>query len=235
MDPSDSVQIRIEESRKPSARSTSARGPSARSHGSRRRRRLAARNSLSFERATLSRDVARIRRILAACRTTSGNVVRTRRVLTARGKSSISCNDERRLAEPSFEPRASVALFPVVSSRGTAARAGRGTRGPSRSSARSRGSAARGHHREQCDRGAWFERRLREPSFVITRELRSLERQRVPGSEATESPRAVRAGLWPASRSRERRGLSGFLNPLSEHYPAPSPQPLPAPTDNSGV
>ena len=48
----------------------------------------------SFERATLSRDVARIRRILAACRTSSGNVVRTRRVLTASGKSEISRNDE---------------------------------------------------------------------------------------------------------------------------------------------
>ena len=35
----------------------------------------------------------------------------------------------------SFEPRSSVALLPVVSSRGTAARAGRGTGGPSRSSA----------------------------------------------------------------------------------------------------
>ena len=90
----------------------------ARSHGSRRRRRLAARDSLSFERATLSRDGARIRRILAAS-----------------GKSSISRNDERRLAEPSFEPRSSVALLPAVSSRGSAARAGRGTGGPSRSSA----------------------------------------------------------------------------------------------------
>ena len=74
-----------------------------------------------------------------------------------------------------------------------------------------RGNAARGHHREQRDRGAWFERRnasfvsagnLRFPacgqnpsdSGTITRERRSLERQRVPGSEATASPRAVRAG-----------------------------------------
>ena len=48
------------------------------------------RGSLSFERATLSRDVARIHRILAACRTSSGNVVRTRRVLTASGKSETS-------------------------------------------------------------------------------------------------------------------------------------------------
>ena len=88
----------------------------ARSHGSRRRRRLAARDSLSFERATLSRDV-----------------VRTQRVLTASGKSPISRNDERRVA--SFEPCSSVALLPAVSSRGTAARAGRGTAGPSRSSA----------------------------------------------------------------------------------------------------
>ena len=69
----------------------------ARSHGSRRLRRLAARDSLSFERAMLSRD------------------------------------DERRIA--SFEPRSSVALLPVASSRGTAARAGRGSSGPSRSSA----------------------------------------------------------------------------------------------------
>ena len=67
----------------------------ARSHGSRRLRRLAARDSLSFERATLSRDVARILRILAAS-----------------GKSEISRTDERRVA--SFEPRASVALLPAV-------------------------------------------------------------------------------------------------------------------------
>ena len=50
--------------------------------------------SSSIERATLSRDVARILRILAACRTWSGNVGRTRRVLTASGKSPISRNDE---------------------------------------------------------------------------------------------------------------------------------------------
>ena len=49
------------------------------------------------------------------------------------------------------------------------------------------------------------------------RERRSLERQRVPDSEATASPRAVRAGRRPASRSRERRGLSGFLSSLSKH------------------
>ena len=104
----------------------------ARSHGPRRRNRLAARDSLSFERATLSRDVARIRRILAACRTSSGSVVRTRRVLTASGTSPISRTDERRLREPSFDPRASVALLPVVSSRGAAAQAGRGTFVPSR-------------------------------------------------------------------------------------------------------
>ena len=84
----------------------------ARSHGPRRRSRLTARDSLSFERAELSRDV-----------------VRTLRVLTASGKSSISRTDERRVA--SFEPRASVALLPAVSSRGVAARAGRGTTGPS--------------------------------------------------------------------------------------------------------
>ena len=84
----------------------------ARSHGPRRRSRLAAWDSLSFERAELSRDVARIRRILAAS-----------------GKSSISRNDERRGA--SFEPRSSVVLLPAVSSRGNAARAGRGTEGPS--------------------------------------------------------------------------------------------------------
>ena len=82
------------------------------------------------ERATLSRDGARIRRILAACRTSSGNVVRTRRVLTASGNSPISRTDARRVA--SFEPRSSVASLPVVSSRGVAARAGRGTSGPSR-------------------------------------------------------------------------------------------------------
>ena len=41
----------------------------------------------------------------------------------------------------------------------------------------------------------------RRSRFVITRERRSLGRQRVPGSEATESPRAVRAGRRPASRS----------------------------------
>ena len=64
----------------------------ARSPGLRRRRRLAARDSLSFVRAVLSRDGARIRRILAACRTSSGNVVRTQHVLTASGKSSISRN-----------------------------------------------------------------------------------------------------------------------------------------------
>ena len=77
---------------------------------------------------------------------------------------------------------------------------GRGTGGPS---ARSRGSAARGHHREQCDRGAWFERR--DASFVsagnlrfpacgqnpqdsgnITRERRSLGRQRILGVERAE-------------------------------------------------
>ena len=40
----------------------------------------------------LSRDGARIRRILAACPTLSGNAVRTRRVLTASGKSPISRN-----------------------------------------------------------------------------------------------------------------------------------------------
>ena len=84
----------------------------ARSHGPRRLRRLAVRDSLSFERAELSRDVARIRRILAAS-----------------GKSSISRNDERRVA--SFEPCSSVALLPAVSSRGSAARAGRGTSSPS--------------------------------------------------------------------------------------------------------
>ena len=70
------------------------------------------RGSLSFERATLSRDGARIRRILAACRTSSGNVGRTRRVLTASGKSSISRTDERRNA--SFEPRASAAVRSIV-------------------------------------------------------------------------------------------------------------------------
>ena len=53
------------------------------------------RDSLSFERAKLSRDVARILRILAAS-----------------GKSPISRNDERRIA--SFEPRSSVALLPAV-------------------------------------------------------------------------------------------------------------------------
>ena len=42
----------------------------------------------------------------------------------------------------------------------------------------------RKHHREQRDRGAWFERR--DASFVITRELCSLERQRVPGVESAE-------------------------------------------------
>ena len=50
-------------------------------------------------------------------------------------------------------------------------------------------------------------------SGTITRELRSLERQRVPGSEATASPRAVRAGRRPASRRRKRRGRSGLLDP----------------------
>ena len=142
--------MRNREKRKPSALSTSARGPPARSHGLRRLRRLAARDPLSFERATFSRDVARIRRILAACRTSSGNVVRTQRVLTASGKSPISCNGEKRVA--SFDPRASAAVRPVVSSRGSAARvagsagnlfhgghavtlAARGTAGPSRSSA----------------------------------------------------------------------------------------------------
>ena len=70
--------------------------------------------------------------------------------MTARGKSPISRTDERR--DASFEPRASAAVRPVVSSRGSAARvtgaagnqfrggyaatpAGRGTFGPSRSSA----------------------------------------------------------------------------------------------------
>ena len=137
----------------------------------------------------------------------------------------------------------------------------RGTGGPS---ARSRGAAARGHHREQRDRGAWVERR--DASFVIagnrrfpacsqnasrsddiaglrpasgqnppdsgniTRERRSLERQRAAGSEATESPRAVRAGRRPASRSRERRGLSAssrlsmisYLNTPNRHTQAPA-------------
>ena len=87
----------------------------ARSPGPRRRRRLAARNSLSFERAELSRDGAGIRRILATS-----------------GESSSSRTDERRTA--SFEPRASAAMRPAVSSRGVTARAGRGTAGPSWSS-----------------------------------------------------------------------------------------------------
>ena len=90
---------------------------------------LDSQDSLSSDRAKLSRDGARILRILAACRTQSGNVVRTRSVLTARGKSSISRTDERRIA--SFEPRFSVASLPMMSSRGSAARAGRGTAGPS--------------------------------------------------------------------------------------------------------
>ena len=51
------------------------------------------------------RDVARILRILAACRTTSGNVVRTLRVLTASGKSLISRNDERALLSRTKTPR----------------------------------------------------------------------------------------------------------------------------------
>ena len=63
-----------------------------RSHGSRRRRRLAARDQPSFQRATLSRDGARILRILAACRTSSGNVIRTQRVLIASGTSPIARN-----------------------------------------------------------------------------------------------------------------------------------------------
>ena len=42
----------------------------------------------------------------------------------------------------------------------------------------------RKHHRERSDRGAWFERR--DVSFVITRELCSLERQRVLGVESAE-------------------------------------------------
>ena len=50
-----------------------------------------------FERVTLSRDVARIRRTLAAYRTSSGNVVRMRRILTASGKSPISRNVGRTL------------------------------------------------------------------------------------------------------------------------------------------
>ena len=122
-----SVQIRIEESESPRhsrhlfagrgtaqpSRSRRVHRLAARSHGPRRLRRLAVRDSLSFERATLSRDGARILRILAVS-----------------GKSSISRTDERRIA--SFEPRSSVALLPVVSSRGAAARAGRGTEGPSR-------------------------------------------------------------------------------------------------------
>ena len=77
--------------------------------------------SLSFERAKLSRDVARIRRILAACRTSSGTVVRTPRVLTASGKSPISRTDERRIA--SFEPRSSLrcsACVAVLSGAGLA-------------------------------------------------------------------------------------------------------------------
>ena len=50
-------------------------------------------------------------------------------------------------------------------------------------------------------------------SGTITRERSSLERQRVPDSEATASPRAVRAGLRPASRRRACRGRSEFLEP----------------------
>ena len=63
-------------------------------------------------------------------------------------------------------------------------------------------------------------------SGTITRERRSLERQRVPGSEATESPRAVRAGrarrfhrLEFAARSAAHgpradvESVEGFLDP----------------------
>ena len=159
----------------------------ARSHGPRRRSRLAARDSLSFERAKLSRDVARILRILAAS-----------------GKSSISRTDERR--DASFEPRSSVALLPVVSSRGTAARvagsagnlfrggyaatpAGRGTFGPSRSSA----------HGADC---------LREPAAPSL--LAS------PGERRSPEPAAQ--GAANVRVRRACRGLSEFLNPSSEHY-----------------
>ena len=58
-------------------------------------------------------------------------------------------------------------------------------------------------------------------SGTITREIRSLERQRVPASEATASPRAARAGRRPASRRRACRGRSGFLNPYPNTTRAP--------------
>ena len=78
------------------ARRSPVRGPSLRS---------APRNdSLSFERATLSRDVARILRILAAS-----------------GKSSISRTDERRIA--SFEPRSSLRCGACVTGRAKLSRA----------------------------------------------------------------------------------------------------------------
>ena len=173
--------------------------------------------------------------MLAACRTSSGNVVRTRRVLTASGESSISRDDERRVA--SFEPHSSVAVLPAVSSRGAAARVAGAAGNP-------RGVAARGHHREQRDRGAWVERRdasfvsagnLRFPacsqnasrsdniagrrpasgqnpadSGTITRERSSLERQQSPGQrgDGVASGRAsgpCEAVSPPRIRGAERR------------------------------
>ena len=75
-------------------------------------------------------------------------------------------DDERR--DAFVDPRASVALRPVVSSRGSAARGAGAAGNP-------RGAAARGHHREHRDRGAWFERR--GASFVIP-EITDFRRQR---------------------------------------------------------
>ena len=172
----------------------------AHSHGPRRRSRLAARGSLSSERATLSRDGARIRRILAACRTQSGNVGRTQRVLTASGKSSISRTDERR--DASFEPRASGALRPAVSSRGVAARAGRGTGGPSRSSAH----------------GADCLRELRSLSAYVTGRAKLSRARGAQRRERRGSPRAPRPFSPPGfSRSPGRNGPARRC--LSEHCP----------------
>ena len=110
---------------------------------------------------------------------------------------------------------------------GAVRRRPRGTGGPS---ARSRGSAARGHHRERSDRGAWFERL--DASFVIA------GNRRFPACSQNATRSDDIAGLRPASgqnpqdsgnitrelRSlkRQRRGLSPacyFLNQLLEHYP----------------
>ena len=159
----------IEESRTPPARSTSARGPRdssavpfeavkpprrppARFEATPR---LAACDSLSFERATLSRDGARIRRMLAACRT----------------RPAMSLGHDA-----SSDPRASAAVRPVVFSRGAAAW-GAGAAGNSSVVVRKARSASRdmrGTHR--------VPRTMRTGGSAareqMTREHRSLEPRR---------------------------------------------------------